>query len=448
MSKVLLISANLATAPYPVYPLGMAVLASALKSASHEVVQADLLMAGGRFQNIRPVIEEWPPDFIGISLRNIDNVDSFTSSQEWYLDGIKLLVQQVREVCSMPIIFGGPGFSLMPDEILNYTGADYGVVGEGEQACCRLLDTLKAGRKAERILSDTQIPLSGDQIRQPHWEKKLVEFYLDASAMVNIQTKRGCPLSCIYCSYPRIEGAAYRFRDPRAVVDDIERLQRDFGVAAIFWADAVVNDLGGHCLEVAEEMLRRRVHIAWYGFFRPAGLTRSQLAILKRSGLGAMEVGTDAATDDTLAGLRKGFSFEDVLAFHEACVQLQIPVAHYIIFGGPDETAQTLKAGLENLKRLKRSVIFAFSGIRIHPGTPLAAIASQQGILSASDDLLRPVYYVSPAIEKTKMDEAICKTFRNRRNSFFPPSEGLLRLGVMKRFGFKGLLWDKLITFT
>jgi radical SAM superfamily enzyme YgiQ (UPF0313 family) len=310
------------------------------------------------------------------------------------------------------------------------------------------LDTLNAGLKPQRILDGNQRPLAGGQIRPPLWEKKLVDFYLDGSAMVNIQTKRGCPWSCIYCSYPKIEGAEYRCRDPRAVVDDMERLQRDFGVTAVFWADAIVNDLGGHCLEVAEELLRREVRMAWYGFFRPTGLTRNHLAILKQSGLSAMEVGTDAATDDTLAGLHKCFSFEDVLAFHKNCMQLQIPVAHYVIFGGPAETTDSVKAGLKNLERLERSVIFAFSGIRIHPGTRLHALALQQGVLPSSTALLRPVYYVSPAIEKEKMDETIFSAFRTRRNSFFPPSEGLLRLGVMNRFGYKGLLWDKLITFS
>ena len=447
MSRIFLISANLSTDPYPVYPLGMAVVASALKNAGHDVVQADLLEAGACFQGIRQALEQDPPDYIGISLRNLDNVDSFTSAQEWYLDSVKLLIDQVRAVCRVPVILGGPGFSLMPDEILDYTGADYGVSGEGERAGCDLLDALNAGLKPQRVVDGHNRPLDGCQIRSPLWEKKLVDFYLTRSAMLNIQTKRGCPCNCIYCSYPKIEGTEYRCRDPRAVADDIERLQRDYGVAAVFWADAIVNDLGGHCLEVAEEMLRREIRMTWYGFFRPTGLSRGELVTLKQSGLSAMEVGTDAATDDTLAGLGKTFSFEDVLAFHRTCVQLEIPVAHYVIFGGPAETAATVMAGLKNLERLERSVIFAFSGIRIHPRTGLHVLAVQQGIIPSSVSLLRPVYYISPAIDKEEMDATIREAFRARRNCFFPPSEGLLRLAVMNRFGYKGLLWDKLITF-
>ena len=447
MSRVFLISANLTTAPYPVYPLGMAVVAAALKAAGHDVMQADLLQAGARFRDIQLALEERPPDYVGISLRNLDNVDSFTSAQEWYLDGITLLIQQIRATCGAPIILGGPGFSLMPEDILDYTGADYGVAGEGEQACCDLLNALNAGRNPGRIVGGSRTPLGGDQIHSPLWEKNLVDFYLARSGMANIQTKRGCPCNCIYCSYPKIEGVEHRRRDPRAVVDDIERLQRDFGVAAVFWADGVVNDLDGHYLEVAGEMLRRETRLTWYGFFRPTGLGRDELETLKRSGLRAMELGTDGATDDTLEGLGKSFSFEDVLAFHQACVQLEIPVAHYVIFGGPSETPATVSTGLKNLERLDRSVIFAFSGIRVHPGTGLHELAIQQGMLSPSASLLRPVFYVSPAIEKERMDAAIRSAFRSRRNSFFPPSEGLLRLAVMNRFGYKGLLWDKLIAF-
>lgn len=448
MSRVLLISANLATAPYPVYPLGMAVVASALMEAGHDVVQVDMLQAGGCFQTIRSELEKRPADVIGISLRNIDNVDSFTSAQEWYLDALKLLVAQIRAISHVPIILGGCGFSLLPVDILEYTGADYGVTGEGEQTCCDLLDALNAGLRVPRIVGGSHAPLNSDQIRSPHWEKKLVDFYFSRSAMVNIQTKRGCPWNCTYCSYPKIEGAEQRYRNPNAVVDDIERLQRDFGVTAVFWSDSIVNDTDGHCLEVAEELLRRGIRLTWYGFFRPAGLRHAELALLKQSGLCAMELGTDAATDETLAGLGKAFSFADVLEFHRACIQLEIPVAHYVIFGGPAETMPTVRRALKNLARLERSVIFAFSGIRIHPRTGLHDLALRQGMLSPSASLLRPTYYVSPALKKEEMDTAIRGGFQDRRGCFFPPSEGLLRLSVMNRFGYRGLLWDRLVRFT
>ena len=62
------------------------------------------------------------------------------------------------------------------------------------------------------------------------------------------------------------------------------------------------------------------------------------MSLLKRSGLYAIEAGSDASSDETLAGLNKQFTFDDVYEFNEVCVDAQIPCAHYVIFGGPGET--------------------------------------------------------------------------------------------------------------
>ena len=57
------------------------------------------------------------------------------------------------------------------------------------------------------------------------------------------------------------------------------------------------DEAAGHYLEVVEEMIRRDLPIRWSAFFRPQGLGREELALLKRSGLYALELGTDAACD-------------------------------------------------------------------------------------------------------------------------------------------------------
>ena len=75
MSKVLLISSNTAREPYPVYPLGMAVLASALSARGHTVCQYDFLVTEQSERLLQKTLSEFEPDYIGISLRNIDNAN-------------------------------------------------------------------------------------------------------------------------------------------------------------------------------------------------------------------------------------------------------------------------------------------------------------------------------------------------------------------------------------
>ncbi len=447
MSKFFLVSANVNTDPYPVYPLGMAVIAAALVTAGHRVWQYDYLAAGGSDHGLEEALKEFSPDFVGISLRNIDNVDSFSAEQGWYLAEIRVLTEKIRQKTTAPIILGGPGFSILPEEILDYLAADYGVVGEGERTICDLIKKLEEGRPVPRISKSHKRLLDGKDMVSPRWEKDLIHFYIEHSGMVNLQTKRGCPYNCHYCSYPILEGSRLRIKEPEMVVDEIKKLKEVFGVDTIFITDSVFNDPFGHYLILAEEIVKHKLNIRWYGFFRPCGIGSKELNLLKRSGLCAMEVGTDAACDSTLAAINKQFAFGDVIEFNQACIKEKIPVAHYIIFGGPDETMNTVIEGLKNIQKLDNCVVFAFCGIRLHPDTEIYTRALREGILCANDSLLKPVYYFSPNLDLMGMNQRITMAFRGHRDRIFPPSEGLIRLAAMNRFGYRGLLWDKLVCF-
>lgn len=447
MSKVFLLSTNTTTEPYPVYPLGMAVIAGALAAGGHQVLQFDYLVEGESQSALLAALDNFVPDVICLSLRNIDNVDSFAQESAWYLAQAKELAELMRSKSAAPMVVGGSAFTVMPEAILDYLGVDYGIIGEGEQLICAMVEGLVAGRQVPR-LSDGQLqPLRAEQIGSPLYEQKLVDFYQAQSGQINIQTKRGCPHQCVYCTYPALEGNQFRPQPVAAVVDDIVKAQRDFGISSFFFTDSVFNDAQGHYLQFADELARRDLGISWTGFFRPQGLGRAELQLLKRSGLYAVELGTDAGSDTTLNGLKKGFTFDEVLAVNAACVAEQLPAAHYIMFGGPDESYASLGEGLQNIERIDNSVVFAFSGIRILPGTELHQRAIAERVIAADRQLLMPAYYFSPQIEVEKMNEMILKTFKKRREWIFPPSQGQLRLDILRRSGYRGLLWDTMVSF-
>ena len=281
----------------------------------------------------------------------------------------------------------------------------------------------------------------------PFYEKKLVDYYVDQSGMLNYQTKRGCPYGCNYCSYPLIEGTKFRYQNPEFVVANLIRLKKRFHIDTLFFTDSIFNDPQGRYLKIAEQMIKKKCNIRWAAYFRPENTTVNELKLLKDSGLYAMEIGSDAACDSTLKGLNKSFDFEDILIFNENCIRAGIPSAHFFMFGGPEETPATVQKGLNNLERLEKCVVFVFSGIRILPKTGLQKIAVKQGILPRADNLLKPRYYVSPRIDKNWMDKTIKAAFHKRKDRIFPPEEGLMRMKALKVFGFKGLLWDMLINY-
>jgi len=446
MSRVLLVSTNLCTIPYAVFPLGMATVAGALSQAGHEVQQFDLLAVDGEIDRYAEALQAWQPDVVCLSIRNLDSTDSLHPEDDTFLDSAQAVVAATRRAGTWPVIVGGPAVSILPEEVLACTGADHAVVGEGEQALCLLLDELAARRQPAPILRSANL-LAATALAPPLYDLELARHYVERSGLLGIQTKRGCPFHCGYCTYPHLEGRDYRHLDPGEVVDRMEQLHRDAGAQEFFFTDSVMNDPGRYYLALAEELLRRATKLRWAAFFTPHQLPREDLAVCKRSGLYAVELGTDAASDATLAGLHKPFDFAQVRAANEACAAERIPVSHFVIFGGPGETADTVREGMANLDALDHCVVLATSGVRILPGSPLHRQAIDEGAITADTPLLRPVTYFSPQVDVEWMNHHLATTWEDRPDRIFPASRDNQRLQFLQSMGMRGVIWDKLIRY-
>lgn len=439
--KCLLISTNQVVTPYPVYPLGVAHLVGALEAGGHQAVHYDILTHGG-YEGLKTVIAREQPDLIGFSIRNLDTVDS-TLPDSFVHDVVEIVRFVRQQSATTPIVVGGPAFSILPEAIMDLLGADYGIVGEGEKVLPMLADRLlNNDPPTEKIL---RAPVDENPWSTAIYEPKTVEHYLAHGGMLNIQTKRGCPYRCSYCSYPTLEGRRYRFRDPRAVAEDFIRVGRDHKAGYVFFTDSVFNDAKGHYLEVAEALVKAGNTVPWSGYFRPQNMTAEGMALLKRAGLSAMEVGADAASDRTLAGLQKDLTFDEVVAFNELAVAQEIPCAHFIIFGGPEEDYDTLAEGLANIEKLASAVVFAFTGIRVLPGTKMHARAIADGVMRPEQPLLEPFFYFSPGLEEKELDRRLKEAWKGRFDRVYPSSVMQDRITHLHKKGHIGPMWDLLV---
>ncbi|MEN8140729.1 MAG: lipid biosynthesis B12-binding/radical SAM protein [Thermodesulfobacteriota bacterium] len=437
-ARCLLISANQVKIPYPVYPLGAACVLAALRDQGHEASHFDLLADGG-LSTLAERLSQGPYDLIGVSIRNLDSVDS--ADPQEYLSDVAKLVELIRQKSKAPVVLGGPAFSIMPRKLLDFFQADYGVVGEGEKLLPWLADEIACGRPpAEKIFSSK--PSQQPSWTKPAFTKEAAAFYTEHGGMLGIQTKRGCPHACAYCSYPTIEGRQMRYREPEEVADEVARLHRDFGARYIFFTDSVFNDSKGHFLEVAEALIRQGNQVPWSAYFRPQNMESDQLQLLKRAGLAAIELGTDGVTDTTLTALNKKFTFADVLAINQRVLAAEIPCAHFIMFGGPEETSATVRLGLENIEKLGKTVVFAFVGIRILPSTAIYDRAVADGIISGDQALLKPTFYFSPQVSQTQITDLVKESFGNRLDRIYPCSDFEERITMLHKMGHAGPLWD------
>lgn len=402
--RVLLVSANRCTTPEPVFPLGLAHLNAALRQAGHQVAWLDLLFQG---DGLAEALTEPRPDLVGISVRNIDDV--LIRKQETFVGHLRSLVGTIRRQWGCPVVLGGSGFSILPRELLKLTGADFGVVGEGEAALVALVEALETGRDYHAIPSlvfhegnavqvndatktSPELPLELSD-RPPH----ITSPYLQTGGMLNLQTQRGCAHRCCYCTYPLIEGTRHRSRSPELVVADFEQVQT-LGARYAFVVDSIFNSSEHHVIEVCEELLKRNLKMPWGCFLRPQGLTRRMVQLMARAGLAHIEFGSDSFCDEVLETYQKDLTFEDIRRSSELAKNEDVHFCHFVIAGGPGETRATLERGFENSQRLGGAVIMAVPGMRIYPGTRLFERAVAEGQLDRHANLLEPAYYLAPGL--------------------------------------------------
>ncbi len=447
MSRIFLISFNTCVYPHEVYPLGLAFIASALKRAGHDIYIFDYLAANCNDDDLIAAARKYQPDFICVSLRNLDDDldSSFKTDNRERFARFGCLLQKVRNHISVPVILGGAAFSLMPETLLELTGADYGIVGEGENAICHLITELQNNGKPGRITYGVESRIPGNEIKGIFYDESLVRYYYEQSGFINIQTKRGCPFKCAYCTYPGLEGCSFRYRDTGEVIDEIRRLKKDFGCNQFFITDSIFNDPVGHYKEIAEAIIAEKLDIQWTAYFTPYRLKKADILLCKKAGLYAIELGTDAACSTTLAGLNKMFNWEDVIQANDIVTNAGLACAHFVVFGGPDETYQTVEEGIRNCQQLRNCVVFGNTGIRIYYGTSIYERALRDGVIDKDTNLLETVHYFSPQVQKDKVDEMITKGWQKQRNLIFPPEKAKMINQVIKRmYNFKGLLWDQI----
>lgn len=403
-SKILLISANRCTTPDPVFPLGLAHVNAALRQAGHDTRWADSLVGAERIED---VLTRYRPDFIGISLRNIDDV--LIRKRETYYDDLASLVATIRQKTDRQVILGGSGFSIFPQRLLKLTGADFGVCGEGEAGFVSLIAALQNGRDATaipglvyrqngRIVVNATVAHAFEHaLNDVDWPASITTHYLQVSGMLNVQTQRGCGFRCCYCTYPVIEGKQHRRRPAEIVAAEFEQLQRR-GAKYVFIVDSVFNSSPGHVAEICEAIVRRNLKLSWGCFLRPQGLTPELMKLMVRAGLSHIEFGSDSFCDEVLAAYHKDFTFDDILCSSELAYREKVDFCHYLICGGPGETNGTLRTGFEQSLRLKGTVIMAVVGMRVYPGTQLFERAVAEGRIDRDADLLSPAYYLAPGL--------------------------------------------------
>lgn len=452
--KVLLIATNRESLPDPVFPLGVAYVAGALEKAAHQVRVLDLCFVDGESleEEVEAAIERFAPDVIGLSLRNVDDAayPRFNSYVELY--------QQIVGACRQatngqtPLVIGGSAFTIMPEEFLGVLDVDYGVVGEGEQTMVALLEHIATGATGPlppAVVTPAHPTPTTKPCRLEQWSRYLpsrshlaADDYYERGGMLNLQTRRGCPFRCVYCSYPRIEGSKMRLRPVVEAVDEMEQLIGETGVKHLFIVDSVFNHPRHYAMSFCDEVIRRKIDVKWTCYAHAGELDGPLIERLVEAGCEGVELGTDGLVDEVLEQLGKGFTYDDVRESSRLCHELGLRFCHFLFVGAPGETPDQVRLAVDRLAELRADSSLIMAGIRIFPGTALASRAQRE--LGIEQVGLEPIFYISPKVID-ELEGLIDEIIRDHPSWVLPGfrrnfSERIQR--VIRRAGKRGVLWD------
>ncbi len=394
--KVLLVSVNRETEPFTAAPLGLALVATALRRAGHDVNALDLLFAEAPDVLLKNKIASVSPELVAVSVRNIE------SSSRFLLPDYKETIALIKRETSAPVIIGGPGYSIMPKAALEFLGADYGMAGEGEVSVPMLADALQGRTPISSVpglcrfeggayIQNPPSPLAADSFFMPAWDLFPAEKY----DMLGIQSKRGCSFSCVYCTYPGLEGTKMRLRPPAEVAREMaDALDRGLS-APFYFVDNIFNNPPEHASAICDEIISLGIKPSFGCLASPVGLDPELLEKMKRAGCESVEIGADSLSDRALLKLGKNFSKKEAVESIIAAKKAGLICLVFLILGGPGEDIDTLKETFDALEDVQPDKVFAVAGVRIYPGTPLARLAVKEGLISPGDPLMFPQFYVS-----------------------------------------------------
>jgi anaerobic magnesium-protoporphyrin IX monomethyl ester cyclase len=395
--KVLLLQPYLGRRELPIFPLGLACLATHLPE--HELQSLDLNVTSQPREALSQALKTFSPEVVLISLRNVDT--TWYGDPFYYFPTFQDQVRQVRAAAPKArIIVGGSGFSIFAREIMIRTPEiDLGVVGEAEEV---IVDLLTQPLTLPNVLYREEAALGGsaragisslEHYLPPRYDLFPLGPYLNNPIGVGVETKRGCPLTCSYCTYPHLNGQRFRLIRPSVIVSLLGELKERHGVTRFTFTDSIFNMPRAHAEKVLQLLIAAKLGLKWEAYFHESHFDADFLNLSLEAGCDKFWFSPDGLTSHALRALGKEQTAAEVrrtwrlvTARKEVSSNFsffwQYPGMRWRDFGA------LVSFYLWHRLHGRQGAVITFNKIRIEPGTSIRAQAVAEGLIGADDPLL------------------------------------------------------------
>ncbi len=287
------------------------------------------------------------------------------------------------------IIMGGPHVTFMPEEAIE-KGADYVVRYEGEKTLPMLINHLcgEEPRDIEEIpglcysligvvkINPGRIIIEDlDQIPRPDFS------LITGSENINfvpVQTSRGCPYDCEFCSVVEMFGRRIRYRSPEVVVDDFLEIQETHP-KHVFIVDDNFSANRERAINLLETMRNKGVDLEWSTQERVSIAEDVRvLRLMRDAGCNRLYQGIESFNPSVLKEWGKGQTPEEIEKSISVIHGEGMLIHGMFILGGDNDTAQTIQETIRSAIRLGLDTAQFFALVPL-PGTPLFERFEKEG---------------------------------------------------------------------
>ena len=337
-------------------------------------------------------------------------------SYQWLT--VRELVKSIKErFAQIPLVLGGEHPTAVPEDILRTSPVDYVVLGEGEETAAALVNSIERGEDpglvegiAFRRADKTTVTQSRrgritaiDDIPLPAWHLFDIESYITHNQphgavrgrFIPMLATRGCPFQCTFCTSPQMWTTRWSARNPRLVVDEMERYMREYGIVDFQFEDLTAIIRKDWILEFCAEIESRGLELT---FQLPSG-TRSEAIdaevaqAMKRAGCHEFAFAPESGDERVLKSIKKKIRLPRMFNSARQVIAVGINLGAFFILGFPEDTWRSV---LNTYWAIARCAWLGFSSVNVNayspqPNTESYQALRNQGVITELDDS----YYLS-----------------------------------------------------
>ncbi|MGA1794515.1 MAG: B12-binding domain-containing radical SAM protein [bacterium] len=339
-------------------PLGLGFLMAIVEEAGHTIFFSDEYLKPSR------IIENG-----FLQKNNIDCVGIYTNTI--CFNGAMEALRKLQELRRRgkwdgKVMVGGPHASIRPEDFVDYS--DYIVIGEGEKV---VLDIIEEN-VANKILQGEKIE-DLDSLPRPAWDKFVRlpydwgDKWVNSYPIFTLNTSRGCPFNCKFCSVKGIWGKDYRSMSAKRIYNDILHLKENYRAECIYFREDNFTLNRERIVALCNMLIKNYIDVDWICETRADSLVDSKfVSLMAKAGCRAFYIGVESGSQRMLDFMKKGITTEQIIKAFENAHRANIKTYASLIYGVPTETKKDIELTNKLIKKIKPD----FIGKNVFVGLP------------------------------------------------------------------------------